>query len=66
MKTLILFAHPSYHKSTVNKVLLTDLDKNEELTIHDLYQEYPDFDIDIDREQEAKLKCCISVMLTFI
>jgi glutathione-regulated potassium-efflux system ancillary protein KefG len=52
VKTLILFAHPSFHKSTVNKVLLSDLDKDEKLTIHDLYQEYPDFDIDIDREQE--------------
>lgn len=52
MKTLILFAHPSFQKSTVNKVLLSDLDRIENTTLHDLYQEYPDFDIDIKREQK--------------
>jgi glutathione-regulated potassium-efflux system ancillary protein KefG len=52
MKILILFAHPAFHKSHVNKLLIEGLDGHNNVTIHDLYEEYPDFDIDIKREQE--------------
>ncbi len=50
-KILILFAHPLFEKSTVNKHLIEQLPKSEHITIHDLYEEYPEFDIDIIREQ---------------
>lgn len=52
MKVLIIFAHPAFHKSTVNKILVQGLDELENVTFHDLYETYPDFDIDVKREQE--------------
>ncbi len=51
-KTLILFAHPALQKSRVNKVLATAVRDHSAVTFHDLYEEYPDYHIDIAREQE--------------
>ena len=51
-KILILFAHPALQKSRVNKHLIQDLDKIEGVTFHDLYQTYPEFDIDVKHEQK--------------
>ncbi len=51
MKTLILFGHPAFQNSTINKGLVKDLENMENITFHDLYEEYPEMDIDIDREQ---------------
>lgn len=55
MKILILFGHPAYQRSIVNKALIQELDSISELTFHDLYAEYPELDIDIDREQQLLL-----------
>jgi len=52
MKTLILFAHPRLEKSKINKALLARIPKHKDLVFHDLYEAYPDFNIDIDREKE--------------
>lgn len=52
MKILVLFAHPAFHKSKVNKVLVEDLSEYENVTFHDLYDEYPELDIDVKREQQ--------------
>lgn len=52
MKILILFAHPAFHKSNTNKYLVQGLDSIEDVTFHDLYEQYPEFDIDVSREQE--------------
>ena len=52
MKILVLFAHPAFHKSMVNKIMVEGLSEMEGVTFHDLYQEYPDFNIDVKREQE--------------
>lgn len=52
MKVLVLFAHPAFQKSRVNKILVDGLSDTEGITFHDLYQEYPELDIDIKREQE--------------
>jgi len=52
MKILILFAHPAFHKSKVNKVLVEGLSDIPAVTFHDLYQEYPELDIDVMKEQE--------------
>jgi glutathione-regulated potassium-efflux system ancillary protein KefG len=54
-KILILFAHPAFEKSRAHKVLLKHLDKLEGITISDLYEQYPEFDIDVHREQEQLL-----------
>ncbi|MBV7441105.1 NAD(P)H-dependent oxidoreductase [Weeksellaceae bacterium TAE3-ERU29] len=54
-KILILFAHPLYEKSKVNRVLVESIPHTENITFHDLYEEYPNFEIDIKREQELLL-----------
>jgi glutathione-regulated potassium-efflux system ancillary protein KefG len=51
-RILIIFAHPALQKSRVNKQLIRDLDNMEGVTFHDIYQSYPDMDIDIPREQQ--------------
>lgn len=51
-KILILFAHPRYEKSRVNRALLRGMTGLENITVHDLYEEYPDFNIDVPREQK--------------
>ena len=52
---LILFAHPRYEKSRVNKALLEGLHGQDGITVHDLYELYPDFNVDTAREQELLL-----------
>lgn len=51
-KILIHFAHPALQKSRVNRVLIEGLDKLEGVTFHDLYQAYPEIDIDVRYEKE--------------
>jgi len=51
-RILILFAHPAYEKSRVNRVLLKEVRDLPGVTFHDLYENYPDFAIDVEREQE--------------
>ena len=52
---LILFAHPLFEKSRVHSRLIAEASKVKGVTINDLYQLYPDFDIDIEREKELLL-----------
>lgn len=49
---LILFAHPRFEMSRVNRALLKDLWQLQGVTLHDLYENYPDFNIDVEREKE--------------
>lgn len=51
-KILILFAHPLYEKSHAHKEMVKHLPKSEFITFHDLYECYPDFNIDIKKEQD--------------
>jgi len=51
-KLLILFAHPSQHRSEVNLPLVKASQSVEQVTVVDLYAEYPDYCIDIEREQQ--------------
>jgi glutathione-regulated potassium-efflux system ancillary protein KefG len=51
-KILILFAHPLFEKSNAHKALVSCIPDLQNITFHDLYQEYPEFDIDMKREQE--------------
>ncbi|OAN13182.1 potassium transporter KefG [Photobacterium jeanii] len=51
-KVLVLFAHPSQHRSEVNKPLYNAAKQVEGVTVIDLYHEYPTFNINIDREQQ--------------
>jgi glutathione-regulated potassium-efflux system ancillary protein KefG len=51
-KILLMLAHPRFEKSRANKALLTAVQDLPFVTVHDLYELYPDFNIDIDREHE--------------
>lgn len=51
-KVLLLFAHPSLDRSEVNVDLLKASRNLEGVTVVDLYAEYPDYRIDIEREQQ--------------
>lgn len=51
-KILILMAHPSLHRSEVNRPLFQTAKQLDAVTAVDLYGEYPNFRIDIDREQQ--------------
>ena len=50
-RILLLFAHPRIRHSRVNAALLTAARSIDGLTVHDLYETYPDFTIDQDHEQ---------------
>lgn len=50
-KILILFFHPLFEKSSTNKALVQNIPDSKNITFHDLYEEYPNFDIDVKREQ---------------
>jgi glutathione-regulated potassium-efflux system ancillary protein KefG len=54
-KVLILFAHPRFEKSRINRGLLKNIKDLTQVTLHDLYEEYPDFNIDTDREKSLLL-----------
>ncbi|MEM1113198.1 MAG: NAD(P)H-dependent oxidoreductase [Pseudomonadota bacterium] len=49
---LLLFAHPSLHRSEVNVHLLQASREVSGVTVVDLYAEYPNYHIDITREQD--------------
>lgn len=51
-KILILFAHPALQKSRVNRVLIEGIGQLDGVTFHDLYQAYPELDIDVKFEQD--------------
>jgi glutathione-regulated potassium-efflux system ancillary protein KefG len=54
-RTLILFAHPALEKSRVHRRLVRNLPalaaRTPGLTFRDLYEAYPDFDVDVAAEQ---------------
>ena len=51
-KILILFAHPAFRRSKINAALRAAVENLEGITFHDLYANYPDFLIDVNREKE--------------
>ncbi|RYZ52212.1 MAG: NAD(P)H oxidoreductase [Sphingobacteriales bacterium] len=54
-KVLIIFAHPLVEKSRVQSELIRHARMVSGVTVNDIYERYPDFDIDIDREKELLL-----------
>ena len=50
-RILILFAHPALEKSRVHKKLIQHINRLNNTTFHDLYQVYPDMDIDVEFEK---------------
>lgn len=51
-KILIQFAHPAFRRSRINAALRAAVENLEGITFHDLYANYPDFLIDVPREQD--------------
>ncbi|WP_170158537.1 NAD(P)H-dependent oxidoreductase [Aquisalibacillus elongatus] len=51
MATLVIIAHPSMEESVINKHLKQTIMNETDITVHDLYEKYPDEQIDIKREQ---------------
>jgi len=51
-KVLILFAHPRFERSAINSVLVNQIPSVPEITFHDLYEKYPDFNIDVEYEKK--------------
>lgn len=54
-RILVLYAHPAPDRSEVNRHLANAAARTQGVTLVDLYGEYPDYDIDVDREQ-ARLR----------
>lgn len=52
-RVLVLFAHPRLERSRANARLLAHVPGN--VTFHDLYECYPDFDVDVATEQARLL-----------
>ena len=55
MSVVILVAHPALHRSRMNARLIEVAAKLEGVDIVDLYELYPEFDIDVAVEQERLL-----------
>ncbi|MFD2166147.1 NAD(P)H-dependent oxidoreductase [Thalassotalea euphylliae] len=54
-RILLLFAHPSQHRSEINAPLFKAAQELDYVTAVDLYAEYPRFEINIEREQKRLL-----------
>ena len=52
MKTLVLVFHPHLEKSQVNRKLMNIANETGDVTVIDEYAEYPDFHINVEREQK--------------
>jgi len=50
-QVLVLFAHPAFQRSRVNRALIAAARRTDGVTVHDLYETYPDFLIDARDEQ---------------
>jgi glutathione-regulated potassium-efflux system ancillary protein KefG len=54
-RILILFAHPALEKSRINRPLIEAVRGLESVTVHDLYEAYPNFHINVRFEQDLLL-----------
>ena len=55
MRVLVLFAHPAFEQSRAHRRLVEAVPREGGVTLHDLYEAYPDFDVDVDAEQARLL-----------
>ncbi len=62
-KVLIIFAHPALYKSRINMELVKEVEGLDGVTFRDLYDEYPDFLIDVKKEQESLRENDLLVLL---
>lgn len=52
MKTLIIAAHPDLNTSRINRAWTEALKQQENVTVHPLYETYPDGQINVQNEQQ--------------
>lgn len=53
MKTLVILAHPNIENSKINKRWKEELLKySDKIVIHEIYKKYPDWNIDVSKEQK--------------
>lgn len=55
-KILLLFAHPRFERSRAHKQLVRHIPRSGHLTFHDLYEQYPDFNVNLAREKALLLE----------
>lgn len=55
-KVLFLYAHPHNHGSRANRLIAERVRELPNVTFHSLYEEYPEFYIDVAREQKLLLE----------
>jgi glutathione-regulated potassium-efflux system ancillary protein KefG len=55
-KILIYYVHPKHQKSRLNASMIKEVSDLEDVTIRRLYDIYPDFYIDVKKEQEMLLQ----------
>ncbi|KFZ42249.1 general stress protein [Anoxybacillus flavithermus] len=56
MKTLVIVAHPRIDESRVNRAWVERLKKQPNVTVHELYKNYPNGNINIEREQRLLIE----------
>lgn len=56
MKTLVIVAHPNMEQSRINKRFMKEISKQPDVTIHNLYETYPDEKINVENEQKLLLE----------
>ncbi|WP_028550603.1 NAD(P)H-dependent oxidoreductase [Paenibacillus sp. UNC451MF] len=56
MKIMVIIAHPHMNSSRANRAMALELKQYADVYCRDLYQEYPDWNIDVEREQQLLLQ----------
>ncbi|WP_214627077.1 NAD(P)H-dependent oxidoreductase [Paenibacillus agaridevorans] len=56
MKTMVIVAHPNLNKSVWNHALLSELKQQPNIHIRDLYQEYSNWNINVEREHQLLIE----------
>ncbi|MFE3328166.1 NAD(P)H-dependent oxidoreductase [Streptomyces sp. NPDC059176] len=51
-RTLVIVAHPNLTESRANATRLAEIKDLDNVTVHNLYEAYPDFNIDVAHEQQ--------------
>jgi len=60
-RVLVLFAHPRLEKSRTNAALLRQVPRRDDVTFRDLYERYPDFDVDVAEEQALLMRHDVTI-----
>lgn len=55
MNILVISAHPHLQDSRGNKALAHELGSYDHIRFHNLYEQYPDWNIDVEKEQQLLL-----------